>query len=138
MIGASSTWYATRARPRISRSSAARAAGSEDAKELLGGVDDRVGLRGLELRTVMDPPPRDGHRVHPCRLRREGVERRIAAVCGLRRIGPEALGSEEERLGIRLVPLGLVPSDDYVEQMTKRDGGEGELSGVAALGRDDP
>src|SRR4051794_4860517 len=124
MIGASSTWYATSARPRISRSSAARTS-EEDGKELLGRFQDRIRRRSLELRAVVDPPPRDGNRVHPGGLRREDVEGRIADVSRLCGIRTEALGSEKQRLGVRLVAFGLVAADDDLEEMAKRDGGEG-------------
>src|SRR5579871_2702152 len=111
MIGASSTWYATSARLRMSRSSAARVA-SEDAKELLCRLDDRVGLGVFELGAVVNPPPRHGDRVHAGRLRREHVERGVADVGRLGGVGSQALRPEQERLGIRLVLLGLVAADD--------------------------
>ncbi len=47
----------------------------EEAKELLGVVDDRVGELGLELLAVVDPAPGDGDGEHPGRLRRTDVER---------------------------------------------------------------
>src|SRR5215831_15225273 len=100
MIGASSTWYAMSARLRSSRSSAARAAAVvvlEDAKELLGGVDDRVRLLGLEAVTFVDPAPRDGDGEHARRLRRTDVEGRVADVRRLGRIGCQALHREEQR-----------------------------------------
>src|SRR5881227_3292766 len=102
MIGSSSTWYAMSARLRMSRSSAARAAAVvllEDAKELLGGVDDRVRLLGLEPRAVVDPAPRHGDGEHPRRLRRADVEGRVADVGGLLRLRAESLGAEKQRLG---------------------------------------
>src|SRR4029079_15936141 len=129
MIGSSSTWYAMRARLRTSRSSAARAAAVvvlEDAKELLGTVDDRVGLFGLEARAVVDPSPRHRHGEHARGLGGSDVEGRGADVRGRSRIRPEPLGGEQERLRIRLVPLRLVPADDRLEQVAERDVGEGE------------
>src|SRR5579862_2753343 len=121
MIGASSTWYATSARLRTSRSSAARAAGLEDAKKLLCPVDDHVRLLSLEPRAVVDATPRHRHGEHPRRLRGADVERRVPDVGRLHGIGAEPLGSEQQRLGIRLVPLGLVAADDRLEQMAERD-----------------
>src|SRR5579884_3794456 len=121
MIGSSSTWYAISARCRSSRSSAARAAGSEDVKELLGGVDDRIGLLRLELRSVVDPAPGDGDRSHPGRLGSAHVERRVADVRGLGRVGAHPLGREQERFGVRLVALRLVAADDGLEQVAYRD-----------------
>src|SRR5436853_6997126 len=111
MIGSSSTWYAMRARLRTSRSSRARAAAVvvlEDAKELLGAVDDRVGLFRLESRGVVDPAPRHRDGEHACRLRRPDVEGRVADVGGVGGVGSEPLGPEEQRLRVGLVPLGLV------------------------------
>src|SRR5215471_4302528 len=100
MIGASSTWYAMSARLSTSRSSAARAAAEvvlEDAKELLGRVDDRVGLLRLEPRPLVDPPPRHGDGEHPRCLRSANVEGRIADVGRAGRIGCQTLGREQER-----------------------------------------
>src|SRR5215468_6144052 len=98
MIGSSSTWYAISARFRSARSSAARAAMVvvlEDAKELLGRIDDRVRLLGLEPLAFVDPSPCHGHREHPGRLRGADVERRVAHVRRRARIGPEPLGGEQ-------------------------------------------
>src|SRR3954452_4910380 len=136
MIGSSSTWYAMRARLRTSRNSDARAAAVvvlEDAKELLGRVDDRVGLFSLESRSVMDPAPchRDGE--HARRLRCADVEGRVADVGGAGGVGSKPLYPEEQRRRVGLVPLGLVAADDRVEQVAKRDVGERELDGRAAL-----
>src|SRR5581483_7922365 len=120
MIGSSSTWYAMSARLRTSRSSAARAATVvvlEEAKELLGVVDDRVGLLRLEAHAIVDPAPRHGDREHPGGLRRPDVEGRVADVGGCGRVRSKPLGTEKERLGIRLVPLGLVAADDCLEEV---------------------
>src|SRR3954468_3157590 len=136
MIGVSSTWYVMRARLRTSRNSAARAAAVvvlEDAKELLGTVDDGVGLLRLESRAVVDPAPRHGNGEHPRRLGGTDVEGRVADVGGRGGAGSEPFGAEQQRLRIRLVPLGLVAADDRLEEMAERDVGEGELDGRAAL-----
>src|SRR5215472_4463614 len=132
MIGASSTWYAMSARLSTSRSSSARAAAVvvlEDAKELLGSVNDGVGLFRLESRGVVDPAPGHSDGEHSCRLRRADVEGRVADVGGRSRSGSQPLGAEQERLGIGLVPLGFVTADDRLEQMAERDVGEGKLDG---------
>src|SRR5437763_13265647 len=112
MTGVSSTWYAMSARLRTSRSSAARTFGSDMLEQLGRGVDDRIRLRLLELRTVVDATPRDGDRMHPGGLRSEHVERRIADVGRLCGVGAHPLRREQQRLRIRLVPLGLVAADD--------------------------
>src|SRR5947209_12692769 len=117
MIGSSSTWYAMSARFRSSRSSAARAAGSDFGKQLLRRVDDRVGVLTLEPGAIVDAAPGDRDRAHPRRLRRADVERRVAHVGGLLRADAHPLGREQQRLGVGLVALGLVPSDDDLEQM---------------------
>src|SRR5947208_3665533 len=130
MIGSSSTWYATSARLRISRSSAARAAAVvllEDAKELLGLVDDRVGLLRLKARPLVDPAPRHCDGEHPRRLRGPDVERRVPDVGRSGRVGAEALRREQERLRVGLVPLGLVAADDRLEQVAERHAVEREL-----------
>src|SRR6185312_5115063 len=98
MIGSSSTWYAIRARLRTSRSSAARAVAVvvlEEAKELLGAVDDRVGLFRLEPSPVVDPAPGHGDGEHPRGFRCPDVERRVADVGGLGGVGSEPLGAEQ-------------------------------------------
>src|SRR4051794_13430664 len=85
MIGSSSTWYAMRARLRTSRNSGARAAAVvvlEDAKELLGRADDRVGLFSLESRSVVDPAPRHRDGEHARRLRCADIEGRVTDVGG--------------------------------------------------------
>src|SRR5579864_4378703 len=137
MIGSSSTWYAMSARLRSSRSSAARAAGSDDGKQLLRRVDDRVRLLELEPRAVVDTAPRDGDRPHPRRLRGADVEGRVADIRRLLRPRAKALGGEEQGLGVGLVPLGLVAADDRVEHMPERNVLEGELDGGAALRGDE-
>src|SRR5690348_6334166 len=105
MIGSSSTWYATSARLRTSRSSAARAADVvlEDAKQLLRGVDDRIGVLRLQARTVVYTAPRHRDREHARRLRGADVERRVADVGRLCRVGAESLRREQERLRVGLV-----------------------------------
>ena len=76
-------------------------------------------------------------RVHPGGLGGPHVERRVADVDGRRRVGAEALGGEQERLRVRLVALGLVPSDDRVEVLPERHLGERQLDRLAPLRRDD-
>ena len=99
--------------------------------------DDRVRLLRLEARAVVDPAPRHGDGVHPGGLRSADVEGRVADVGRLGGIGSEAFGPEKERLGIRLVALGLVAADDHLEEMAERDDGERELGRVAPLGGHD-
>src|SRR5690348_14408918 len=99
------------ARLSTSRSSAARAAAVvvlEDAKELLGAVDDRIRLLCLEPRGVVDPTPRHRYGEHPRSLRGPDVERRVTDVGGVGRIGSQALGGEEKRLRIGLLLFGFV------------------------------
>src|SRR5581483_3230768 len=130
MIGSSSTWYAIRARLRTSRSSRARAAAVavlEEAKELLGPIDDCVRPLGFEALALVNPAPRDGDREHPGGLGGADVERRVADVGRRGRIGSEPLGAEEERLRVRLVPLRLVAADDRVEEVAERHPREREL-----------
>src|SRR5207248_11492973 len=120
MIGVSSTWYAMSARLRTSRNSAARAAAVvvlEDAKELLGTVDDRVGLLRLELRAVVDPAPRHGNSEHPCRLGGTDVEGRVADVGGRGGVRSEPFGAGQQRPGVRLVPPGCGTCDDPRAEM---------------------
>src|SRR5438270_6766052 len=135
MIGASSTWYAASARLRRPRSSAARASG-EDGKELLGRVHDRVGLLGLEAGPVVDAPPRHRDGEHPGGLRSAHVERRVADVRRPGRIRAEALGTEEKRLGVGLVTLRFVATDDRFEEVIEPHAVERKLRGVAPLRRD--
>src|SRR3954470_202787 len=104
MIGVSSTWYAMRARLRTSRNSAARAAAVvvlEEAKELLGTVDDGVGVFRLESRAVVDPAPRHGNGEHPRRLGGTDVEGRVADVGGRGGGGSGPFGAQQERAGVR-------------------------------------
>src|SRR5437762_13777367 len=135
MIGVSSTWYAMRARLRTLRNSAARAAAVvvlEDAKELLGTVDDRVGPLRLESCAVVDPAPRHGNGEHPRRVGGTDVEGRVADVGGRGWDRSKTFGAEQQRVRIRLVPIGLVAAYDRPEAMAERDVGEGELDGRAA------
>src|SRR5690349_7135447 len=125
-----------RARLRTSRNSAARVAAVvvlEDAKKLLGAVDDRVGLFGLETRAVVDPAPGDRHGEHARRLRGPDVELRVADVSGGLGVGSEALGAEQKRIRLGLVPLRLVAADDRLEEVAEWDIGERELDGRTAL-----
>src|SRR5262245_19629241 len=103
MIGSSSTWYAMRARLRMSRNSSARAAAVvvlEEAKKLLSAVDDRVGLFGLQPCALVDPAPGHGNCEHPRRLRRADVKGRVADIGGRVRIRSEPLRAEEKRLRV--------------------------------------
>src|SRR5262245_24308173 len=127
MRGSSSTWYAIRARVRISRSSAARFVASEDAKQLLRGIDDRVRILRLEPVARVNAAPRDGDGAHPCPLRCAHVERRVPDVRTVRRVRPQPSRAEKERLRIRLVPLRLVPADDRVEEVCQWNLREGEI-----------
>src|SRR5579859_3666665 len=108
MTGSSSTWYAISARCSVSRSSAARVSALETAKKPLCRVDDRVGLLALELRAVVDAPPRHCDRVHLCGLRSTDIERRVADVRAVRRLDVHALCGQQQRLGIGLVLFRLV------------------------------
>src|SRR5436305_10839719 len=108
MIGASSTWYAISARLRSSRSSCARAAGSEVRKQLLRRVDDRVRLLLLEAGTAVDPTPGDGDAVHAGRPRGPHVEGRVPDVGALARRDAQPARRHEQGLRIGLVPVGLV------------------------------
>src|SRR3954471_13731111 len=103
MIGVSSTWYAMRARLRTSRNSAARAAAVvvlEEAKELLGTVDDGVGVFRLESRAVVDPAPRHGNGEHPRRLGGTDVEGRVADVGGRGAGVTAAVGAGQPPAGV--------------------------------------
>src|SRR5205823_14147191 len=128
------------ARLRTSRSSAARAAAVvvlEDAKELLGAVDDRVRVLRLEPRGVVDPAPRHCYGEHPGSLRRPDVERRVADVGRVGWIGSQALRGEEKRFRVGLLLLGFVATDDRLEEVGNRNARERELHGRATLRRDD-
>ena len=96
-------------------------------------VDDRVGVLRLELLAVVDPAPGDGDGEHPGRLRRPDVERRVAHVRRFGRVCSESLGTEQQRLRIGLVTLGLVAADDGLEEVPERDLRERELDGRTAL-----
>ena len=80
----------------------------------------------------MDPPPGDADRGHPGGPRGLHVERRVTDVRGIRGRRAESLEPEQERLGARLVALGLVTADDDLEQAGQRQPGEGELDGRPA------
>src|SRR5439155_4995528 len=98
-----------------SRSSSARVVVSEDAKELLAGVDDRVRLLGLEPLARMDAAPRDGDGVDSGRLRGADVVRRVADVRRLVRLRLEELERVQERVGVGLAAVRRVGADDDVE-----------------------
>src|SRR5215468_2488280 len=130
-----------RARLRTSRSSVARAAAVvvlEDAKELLGAINDRVGPFGFQPRAVVNPAPGHGNGKHPRRLRSADVEGRVADIGSRAGIRSEPLRAEEKRLRVRLVPLGFVAADDGLEEVAERDVGEGQLDRRAALSSNDP
>ena len=128
------------ARLRTSRSCAARAAAVvvlEDAKELLGGVDDGVGLLGFEFRGVVDPAPRHHDGEHSGRLCGADVEWRVADVRHIRRVGSEALRGQEKRFRVGLLVLRLVASDNRLEEMSDGHAREAELDGRTSLRGDD-
>src|SRR5947209_3859722 len=141
MSGSSSTWYATSARLRSSRSSAARAAGRvvlEDGKQVLRVLDEGVGLFALQYLGAVDPSPADGDGVNAGGLGGADVERRVADVGGIGGRRAETVDRGQDRIGCRLVPLGVVGRDHDVE--VRLEGGqtvEGELHCGAALGGDD-
>src|SRR5919204_1216462 len=138
MTGSSSTWYAISARFSSSRSSAARSCTElEMLKQLLRRLDDSVRSFRLEERRVVDTAPCDGDRVQPARLGSANVERRVADVRRVVGTGAEPLEREQQRLGIRLVALGLVAADDDVEEMSDRHARERKRNRRAPLRRDD-
>src|ERR1700704_5484457 len=124
MTGSSSRWYAINARFRTSRSSATRTRASEMLKQFLGGVDDRVRLFALEPLAVVDAPPGDGDRVHSRGFGGANVKRRVADVRGLVGTRIQAFRREQQRFGIGLVLLRLVPPDDGLEQVRDWHAGE--------------
>src|SRR5262245_8579790 len=96
------------------RSSAARSVGAtvlEDTEQLLGRTDERIGLLGEQALVRMDAAPADGDREDARSLRGADVERRVADVDGLVGRTLELLDREQDRLGIRLVALGVLESD---------------------------
>ena len=86
----------------------------------------------------MDVAPGDGDRGHARGPGGPDVERRVADVGGRRGRRAEPLERQEQRLGIRLVALGVVARDDDVERAEEREHVERDLDGEAALHRDDP
>src|SRR5438270_450418 len=117
MSGSSSTWYATSARLRTSRSSAARAAGRvvlEDGKQVLRVLDEGVGLLALQYLGAVDPSPADGDRVDAGGLGGADVERRVADVGGIGGRRTETVDRGQDRIGRRLVPPGVVGRDHAV------------------------
>ena len=109
----------------------------EDAKELLGGVDDGVGLLGFELHGVVDPAPRHRDGEHSGRLCGADVEWRVADVRRIRRVGSEALCGQEKRFRVGLVVLRLVTSDNRLEEVSDGHAREAELDGRTSLRGDD-
>src|SRR5262245_56119566 len=140
MNGSSSTWYATSARLRTSRSSAARAAvvALEDGKQLLRVTHELVGLLAPQDLVVVDAAPRDGDCVNAGRLRSADIERRVADVRGLARRGAEPLECLEDRIGRRLVAFGVIRGDHNVQvRLELGKPVEREADGGAALRRHD-
>src|SRR4051794_32007171 len=113
------------------RSSSTRVATStsEEGMELVLVGGDRVQLLGLELLARVHASPVDADREDAGRLRRAHVEGRVADVCRL--LGPRAEQLErlQDRLGVRLVALGVVRGDDDVEVALDRAAREGEVDG---------
>jgi hypothetical protein len=109
----------------------------EDAKELPGGVHDCVRLLGFELCRVVDPAPRHRDGEHACGLRRADVERRVADVRRIRRVGSEALCGQEKRFRVGLLLLRLVASDNRLEEVSDGHAREAELDGRTSLRGDD-
>src|SRR3954451_24474204 len=136
MTGSSSTWYAINARCSVSRNSAARFAGSEDGKQLLCRLDDGVRLLEVEPRAVVNATPGHRDREHAGRLRGTNIKRGIADIRSLARVGVHPPGAEEQRLGVGLVPPGLVTAHDRLEEVRKGHARERELDGRAPLRRD--
>jgi hypothetical protein len=106
-------------------------------KQFLGGVDDRVRLFALEPFAIVDAPPGDGDRVHARGLGGADVERRVAHVRGVVGTCVHTLRREQQRFGIGLVLLGLVPADNGLEEVRDWHARKRELDGRAALGRYD-
>ena len=73
----------------------------------------------------------------PAACRGAHVERRVADVRRPGGICTKAFGAEEERRGVGLVALRLVPADNRLEEMTEPRAVERKLSRVAPLRRDD-
>src|SRR5262245_25451834 len=105
MKGSSSTWYAIDARFSSSRSSAARREALEGGKKLLRVANEDVRLLALEGVGAVNPSPRHRDRVDACGLGGAHVERRVADVRSVGRLGLEAPQRLEDRLGIGLVAL---------------------------------
>src|SRR3954468_9928551 len=97
------------------RSSSTREATSEERTQLLLVRGERVRLLRLELRTRVQAAPVDPDREDAGRLRRPHVEGRVADVRGRLRPRAEQLERLQDRLRVRLVPLGVVCRDDDVE-----------------------
>src|SRR6266545_7673360 len=87
----------------------------ETAKELLRRVDDRMGVFLREALAGVEPSPRDGDRRYARSLRRLDIERGVSDVGRFPRVGAGALERGEDRLGVRLVPLGVFGADHDVE-----------------------
>src|SRR5205085_10269343 len=103
MIGSSSRWYASSARVRIWRSSAARCACSETANELHRPVDEEVWACGPERLRGVDAAPPDGDGEHAGALRRLHVEGRVADVRRLLGTCAEQLERAQDPAGMGLV-----------------------------------
>src|SRR3954469_16864891 len=115
------------------RRSAARRSTLDEAKELLHGVDDDVGACGVQTFPREDAAPRnaDGEDAgRPCGL---DVERRVADVRRVLRVGVQPLECEQERLWIRLQSLRLVSRHYGLEHGVQREHGEGKVHRRSAL-----
>ena len=87
----------------------------EDAIQLLGVVDDCVGVLRFEPLARMDPAPRDGDGEHAAAfaaLTSNGASPRTPSL----RLRAEPLEREQQWLRVGLVALGLVAADDRLEQ----------------------
>ena len=83
----------------------------------------------------MDAAPGDGDRVHAGRLRGGDVERRVADVGGVVRLGAEPLERDEDRVGVRLAARRVVGADDDVEDVPEAERLERELDDVVRAWR---
>src|SRR5438309_7436006 len=138
MTGSSSTWYAINARVRTSRSSAARTATLEGAKEVLRVADERLRLLAPQDVLRVDAPPGHSNGVYARGFRGADVERRVADIGRGLRPRVEPVERSQDRVGSRLVPLRVVGGDDDVEVLLQLGQPvEGEPDGGMPLGGDD-
>jgi hypothetical protein len=99
-------------------------------------VDERIGVR--ERFGPVDPAPRDPDREDAGRPRGGHVVGGVADVRGLRRGRTEPLERQQQRIGRGLLPLGLVPADDDLEQVADLHPRERQLHRPPALRGDEP